>query len=126
MENFVRYANFNIGRLHVGVRVLIIVCAQVLAIQTKVPLKYFESKVFDFLEKNNRKNDTIFVTFLHKSQKQIISLKSLLISHGSTHYTSMNILIGPFYEVLHEKWWVPKYVVKVRWLYLPNEKCNTP
>ena len=24
----------------------------------------------------------------------------------------MKILIGPFYEVLHEKWWVPKYVVK--------------
>ena len=27
MENFVRYANFNIGLLHVGVRLLIIVCA---------------------------------------------------------------------------------------------------
>ena len=24
----------------------------------------------------------------------------------------MKFLIGPFYEVLHEKWWVPKYVVK--------------
>ena len=80
----------------------------------RAPLDFFSAN-FWFIEKVTKNWNSVCYLFVHtyKLQKQSISGRILLISLSSFPSKYMQTLISPIYGILHKKWWVPKYVVKL-------------